>query len=284
LLALGSPARAFHSIPDGGQLACDVFQLLMLGAVLAWLTGLTRSERFAYFRKRPVYALVFVGTGPVFAAIGEVPGLQISLANVGDWGGLAWSVMLLALSAVGVVVFWHARHATRVLTHRPRLAYLASRSALVLLILVLWLVMTASPDGRKHYEATHLHHWLIGFMLAAWGAFNHPLSATLLVVGAGIFVQGIGAFGFAWLFYTTPAGQWANAVAAGCVQFRGNASYISCAWTTAGDASSWGVLMCPLGAARGELEGGCAAADAPPAPPMPPLPPLPPLVPPPASW
>ena len=255
---------------DGGQLAADVFELVVLGTLLTWLTGLTRSERFAWFRARPLYALVFLGTGPVFAAIGQVPGLQISLANVADWGGLAWLVMLVAGAAVAVVVYWHARHAARVLTWRPRLAYLASRSALVLLIFVLWLIMTASPLGRKRYEATHLHHWLIGFVLASWGAFNHPISATLLAVGAGIFVQGIGAYGFAWLFYATPAGQWAAAASAGCVRYRGNASFVTCGWEAQGaNVSKWGVIMCPMD--REPLQGSCVAAPAPPPPPRPPL-------------
>ena len=268
---------------DGGQQAADVFQLVTLGTVLTWLTGLTRSTRFAYFRARPLYALVFVATGPVFAALGEVPGLQVSLATVGAWGGLAWCVMLAALAAICVVVWWHARHAARVLPYRARLAYLASRSALMLLIFVLWLIMRASPVGRRHFEATHIHHWLIGFLLASWGSFNHPISATLLAVGAGIFVQGIGAYGYAWLFYATPEGQWANALAAGCVRYRGNASFVSCDWT-AGNASHWGLIMCPLDGSRDELAGTCKAASAPPPPPRPSSPPPPPGIPPWPPW
>lgn len=30
---------------------------MLLGALLAWLTGLTHSARFAWFRARPIYVL-----------------------------------------------------------------------------------------------------------------------------------------------------------------------------------------------------------------------------------
>lgn len=37
----------------------------------------------------------------------------------------------------------------------------------------------------------------IGWCIALWSEFNHPLSATALAVGAGIFMQGVGAYSFA---------------------------------------------------------------------------------------
>ena len=46
----------------------------------------------------------------------------------------------------------------------------------------------------------HLHHLYIGWALAIWADFNAPLSAVTLAVGAGIFVQGVGAYSFAPIF------------------------------------------------------------------------------------
>jgi hypothetical protein len=56
------------------------------------------------------------------------------------------------------------------------------------------------------------HHLYIGWALALWADFNAPLSAATLAVGAGIFVQGIGAYSFAPVFagegcFETPAAE-----------------------------------------------------------------------------
>lgn len=39
----------------------------------------------------------------------------------------------------------------------------------------------------------HLHHYLIAWYAATFARFNHWLSALVLAVAAGIFVQGAGA-------------------------------------------------------------------------------------------
>ena len=56
----------------------------------------------------------------------------------------------------------------------------------------------------------HLHHLYLGWGLALWADVNEPLSAVTLAVGAGIFVQGVGAYSFAPVFsplgcFETPA-------------------------------------------------------------------------------
>jgi hypothetical protein len=257
-----------------------------MGALLTWLTGLTTRARFSWFRARPIYSLVFLCTGPVFAAIGEAPGLQVSLATVGSWGAAAWVVMLLALIVIIVVVGWHARHAARALSRRDRAAYLASRAGVHAFFLALWALMRLSGVGRAHFEAMHFHHFFIGFLLALWGAFNHPLSATLLAIGAGIFVQGIGAYHYTWLFYVTPRGSMQRAKDAGCFTFKGNATEVGCAWSMHSN-KTWGLIMCPLDvpADAARPNGTCFVSDRGGAPP-PPMPPggLPsaPLAPPPA--
>ena len=61
--------------------ADDVSRLLAYGAVLGWLAGVTEPRRAQWLFLSPVRStvllLVFFCTPPVFAAIGEVPGLQV---------------------------------------------------------------------------------------------------------------------------------------------------------------------------------------------------------------
>ena len=192
------PARS-----DGGTVAGDLYHILVMGTVLAYLTGLHTAARFRWLWRRPQYAAVFLGTCPVFAAIGLIPGLQVSLATIAQWGPLAWIVMLCCAFAILGVVAWHARHALRALPRRERLAYLASRLAVCFAFFGMWFLYKVSRPGRKGLEEMHLHHWAIGFLIAIWGAFNHPLSATLLAVGTGIFVQArpscaVASFGLIW--------------------------------------------------------------------------------------
>ena len=46
-----------------------------------------------------------------------------------------------------------------------------------------------------HGCTRQVHHYLLGWFFASCGQFNHPASAALLAVGAGLFVQGAGAYG-----------------------------------------------------------------------------------------
>jgi len=45
-----------------------------------------------------------------------------------------------------------------------------------------------------HAIRVHLHHLYIGWGIAIWGAFNKPLSVCVLVIGMGIFVQGLASY------------------------------------------------------------------------------------------
>lgn len=46
----------------------------------------------------------------------------------------------------------------------------------------------------------HLHHLYLGWALAIWAEFSHWASGLLLAVGAGVLVQGAGAYSFAPIF------------------------------------------------------------------------------------
>ena len=50
------------------------------------------------------------------------------------------------------------------------------------------------------YSTQHIHHFYIGWSIALFCEFNHPLSAVTLAIAMGAFAQGIGVYGFASLF------------------------------------------------------------------------------------
>lgn len=245
LLRLPSDAKRDD---DGGAVAEDFQELLQLGFALALLTKLHTVERFAWFSARPIYAVVFLGTPFVFGGFNEIPGLQVSLATIGSWGGVAWFVMLFAALVLLLVIGWHARRSF-LLPRRERVAYLASRLAVYAFFVLQWTMMKLSPPGRRGYEQYHLHHYYIGFLVALWGCFDHPISALLLSIGAGIMAQGLGAYHDADLFTATLEGTLANARAAGCLTLRLNSSLtrVQCAFEPRQANHSWGFFACPWG-------------------------------------
>lgn len=99
------------------------------------------------------------------------------------------------------------------------------------------------------WEATHLHHWALGFLLASWGRFDAVISTCLLCVGAGLMTQGIAAYHYVWVFYTTGAGSEAAAKAAGCIRVLTNDTSVICTWLrpTGAAEHGWGLQSCPFG-------------------------------------
>ena len=246
----GLPDDAWTRPADGALVATDFSSLLQLGVLLAWLTGLHTAQRFAWLCNRPLFLAVFLCTCPVYSALNEVPGLQVSLVNVQSWGPVAWVTMLAVAAVVAWIVIWHMHYSSSCIAPRDGIAYVSSRVIVILFSLAQWLLMKASAPGRSHEERFHMHHFYIGFLVAIWGSFNHPLSATLLAIGASIMVQGIAAYHAAALFETTNAGRIAAAHRAGCatlVMNNSSATHATCVF----DAeelrlnTTWGVWACP---------------------------------------
>ncbi len=69
---------------------------------------------------------------------------------------------------------------------RPALAaYLSARFALLA-----WCATLVALLRGTRYDHVHVHHLYLGWALAVFADSNHPISAVMLAVGAGIFVQG----------------------------------------------------------------------------------------------
>lgn len=227
--------------------AGDLAALAQLGLGVAYLNGLHTPARFSWLAGRPQYLLLYVIVLCCFGGFNQISGLQVSLADVGEWKVTAWVLMPAALLLGAALIIWHLL-AVRRLPPRPRLAYLASRIAVYALFALRYLIERTKSPGRMGWTHLHLHHYYLGFLLAIWGRFDHPLSAGLLAVGCGLMVQGIGAYHAANLFSLTGAGSVAEAEAAGCVFFTLNATSrgLECEWAAPAGNSSWGVQTCPF--------------------------------------
>ena len=128
--------------------------------MLGWLLRVDEAHRFRFLARRATWLLpLFFLAGPCYAALNAAPALQVLAALPGR----------------------HARRALHLLRNRRRRGAEGPRRG------------RRAARGRE----PHLHHAALALGVAAFGRFNHPASAALLAVAAGIFVQGIGAaYGF----------------------------------------------------------------------------------------
>ena len=180
--------------------AADVGRLLESGVVLGWLLGVDEAARFRWLRSRraaPWMLPLFFGVGPAYSAMNSVHGLQVSLADLGAWGATAWVALGVGALAAAALLGWHVRHAWRTLPRAAAAAYFASRAAPFVFYGIAVGAATAAFDGGHEMRSAHLHHLYIAWALAACARFNHPVSGALLALAAGVFVQGVGAYGFA---------------------------------------------------------------------------------------
>ena len=82
------------------------------------------------------------------------------------------------------------------------------------------------------YNTQHIHHFYLGWSIALFAEFNHPLSAITLAISMGVFTQGVGVYGFASLFEDSS-----------CFTASGG-SPMSCDFTSSG-SSAVSVRVCP---------------------------------------
>ena len=50
------------------------------------------------------------------------------------------------------------------------------------------------------YNTVHIHHYYLGWSIALFAEFNHPISAVTLAIAMGVFAEGVGVYGFASMF------------------------------------------------------------------------------------
>ena len=177
--------------------AADVGRLLECGVVLGWLLRVDEAHRFRYLRRHAAWLLaLFFAAAPCYSALNAVPALQVSLADLGAWRAPAWVALGMGAALVAALLCWHAVHAWRTLPRHAFAAYLASRAAPFVYYGIAVGAARAAFNAGAELREPHLHHAALALGIAAFGRFNRPASAAVLAIAAGIFVQGIGAYGF----------------------------------------------------------------------------------------
>ena len=177
--------------------SADVGRLLECGVVLGWLLRVDEAHRFRYLQRHAWWMLaLFFGVGPCWSAFNAIPALQVSLADLSAWRAPAWVALGVGAALVAALLCWHAMHAWRTLPQRAFAAYLASRAAPFIYYGIAVGAARAAFNAGADLREPHLHHAALALGIAAFGRFNSPASAAVLAVAAGIFVQGVGAYGF----------------------------------------------------------------------------------------
>ena len=171
----------------------DINSLVEKGVVIAWLSNLQNVDEF-YGSTGKIRATCIVSSmlfvGPVFSLVGEIPGLQTSLNSFELRASLPTVVYSLALiSCLAGFVYQRVR-IKRVYGAATLGTYLTIRLALIVFYASFALLLS------RDY-LIHLHHLYVGYLLACMAYDDSFVSLIFLVVGAGIMVQGIGAYNYA---------------------------------------------------------------------------------------
>jgi len=180
-------------------------RLLKDGFIIAILTGINHRDRFRYLFDfssqswfRGVWFIgVFMLTSPVFGSLDLIPALSRFSLTTGGHQSILFSMLvgLLILGAAALVGF-HVAWAFMYNSPIAGATYVASRGIVWTCYIVYFF------EANKHWWLQfHLHHFMIGYMIAILAEFNHPVSVLLLAIGSGIFVQGLAAYAADPLIY-----------------------------------------------------------------------------------
>lgn len=172
--------------------------LLTMGFILAVLCAVIHKDRFGYlFNVTPnghfrglIFIVVFMGTSLVWGSLDLVPSLStFSLTTSGEKSSLFTALLyVLTFGAVALIVF----HGILAFKHNPLRGFLAY--ALSRLTIWAMYVLFFIESEKTAMVDFHLHHYMVGFLIAILAEFNHPISLLLLAIGSGIFVQGLAAY------------------------------------------------------------------------------------------
>lgn len=191
------------------ELFSDLTSIGLYGLVLGWFVGFGDRVRFNWLCnvQRWYAGALFLLLPIAYSAVSNVDALKHDLVDFSSWTAPFIILWLAALVGILSSIVWHTWLAVRSFGFIEGCVYAATR-----LLLILWFVVWSLLLEKQSNPPVriHLHHLYIGWALALWANVNSPLSAILLAVGSGIFVQGIGAYSFAPIFtsegcFETPA-------------------------------------------------------------------------------
>mmetsp|Transcript_58910 Transcript_58910/g.164591 ORF Transcript_58910/g.164591 Transcript_58910/m.164591 type:complete len:324 (+) Transcript_58910:55-1026(+) len=172
----------------------DVKMLLLMGIMLGVITGIPWPDRFFYLfqfrRPRPygiLFLIVFFVSSPAWGALNYLaPGLSLTSGMNPVYIPI---VVLLIVGAVALLV-WHVWSSFWHNSWRGFAAYVLTRLAIwAFFAMYMWIGVQGFENASFHF-----HHYAAAFAAGSLAEYNHPLSALLLAVSAGVFVQGIAAY------------------------------------------------------------------------------------------
>merc|ERR1719193_43363 len=181
--------------PSPVQIMADFQYLLSMGFVLAILTGMHWPDRLSYVfsfrwpnKRGPAFLVLYFFTGPAYGALNQIPVLgSFSLTTI---QGPSIALFIAVLGGAAALFIWHVWVAFRHNSLSGFLAYALSRVALAVFFAGYLIVKAQHQDVKLHF-----HHYAVGFIIASFAEFNHPLSLVVLACGTAVFVQGIAAYG-----------------------------------------------------------------------------------------
>jgi hypothetical protein len=114
---------------------------------------------------------------------------------------------------VFLVVAWHVAYARRVRSPKGVGTYIGSRAAVLVFYGAYSAALLLADDPYEY------HHYFLAWAVSLSARFRHPLSAALLGISTGIFVQGISSYGAAELFSSKTSTQYTIIDDSGCVEY-----------------------------------------------------------------
>lgn len=175
-------------------------ELVIFGFILAIFTGIAHEARFMWiFRfsaKYPhgiIYMLLFFGTVPVYGWLSDLPSLNsFSLTSTSTFHAANFVILVLLVVTVAALAIWHIWYAY------GNSSGLSEGFWAYLIVRMVWVGIYVAYfycASSLTTVAFHLHHYVVGFLLALLAEFDQWPSLILLAVGTGIMVQGIAAYG-----------------------------------------------------------------------------------------
>lgn len=179
--------------------------LVTMGFIIAVLCGVIQQDRFGYifnmtsegYYRGAIFIFFFMGSSIVWGSMDLLPSLSAFTLTTSGEKDNHFTILLygLTIGAAGLIAF-HFVWAFRYNSFKGFLAYAISRVSIWTLYVMLFI------ESNKTIMADfHLHHYMVGFLIAIIAEFNHPISLLLLAIGSGIFVQGLAAYNADPLIY-----------------------------------------------------------------------------------
>ena len=180
----------------------NLTDLMLLGFVQAWFAEIVDTPgRWSCIHTSRWFYGLFFGSILAFSVITSIPGFDEAISDDGNESWLFLFILSLLLMGLVWVCVWHVMHAKKTLrTYKDFLGFVVFRAGTLAALITAYILVhnESTIDGIAKF---HLHHYFVAWCISLIAAFNHKISLACLAITSGIFVQGIGAYSAAAMFY-----------------------------------------------------------------------------------